>query len=76
MSTRRRSSGPVSIDVTFDSASCQIMGEVFDVVCKSLGVDDEAIVTRAAIAIRIINAAKNGEFDFDRLCDAATRVGP
>jgi hypothetical protein len=52
------------------------MGEVFDVVCKSLGVDDEAIVTRAAIAIRIINAAKNGEFDFDRLCDAATRVGP
>jgi hypothetical protein len=48
------------------------MGEAFEAVCKSLGANDEAVVARTTIAIRIINAAKNGECDFDRLCEAAS----
>ena len=54
-------------NVWFDDAATSAMGEAFDHACKTLQDFGSACTVREIIAKRIINAAKNGERDPDRL---------
>ncbi len=54
-------------DVWFDDAATSAMGKAFDHACKALRNSGSAITVREIIAKRIIEAAKNGEFDPIRL---------
>jgi len=58
-------------DVWFDDAATLTMGEAFDHACKSLHRSGILITARELLAKRIIDAAKNGERDPDRLCQQA-----
>jgi hypothetical protein len=63
----------------FDDAATQAMGEAFDAACGALhqiGQPEKAL--EEAIARRIISAARKGERDVVRLCDAGMRglAGP
>ena len=46
------------------------MGEAFDAACRDLGETGQPKLVREIIAKRIIEAAKNGERDSERLCNA------
>ena len=54
-------------NVWFDDSITSAMGEVFDHACKSLQGFGSACTVHEMIAKRIINAAKNGERDPDRI---------
>jgi hypothetical protein len=58
-------------EIAFDDATTRLMGEAFDGICKSLHNSQPAIVYEV-IAKRIIEAAKKGERDPDRLRAAGT----
>lgn len=47
------------------------MGEAFDAACAEFADNNLSKFVREIIARRIIDAAKNGERDPKRLCDAA-----
>jgi hypothetical protein len=52
----------------FDDAATKVMGEAFDAACTRLGEISDA--ARESVAGGIIAAAKTGERDPIRLCDA------
>ncbi len=59
-------------DVWFDDATMTAMGEAFDHACMSLDrIDNSVTVRKETIAKWFIEAAKNGERDFGRLCEQA-----
>jgi hypothetical protein len=61
-------------DVAFDAAATLAMGEAFDHACNSLRNFGSACTVREIIAKRIIDAAKNGERDPDRLHEQALKA--
>jgi hypothetical protein len=52
---------------TFDPETTRLLGEVFDSVCIELHDRGQPAIVREVIAKRIIEAAKRGERDPDRL---------
>jgi hypothetical protein len=54
----------------FDDDATRRMGEAFDAACRDLGDTGQPTLVREIIAKRIIEAAKNGERDPERLCNA------
>jgi hypothetical protein len=54
----------------FDDHATQIMGESFEAACKELHDKGQPQIVYEVIAKRIIDAAKNGERDIDRLRNA------
>ncbi len=54
----------------FDDRVTQIMGEAFDGACKELHDTGQPAIVNEVIAKRIIEAAKRGERDLTRLCNA------
>jgi hypothetical protein len=59
-------------ETVFDDATTRLMGEAFDEVCKSLRDKGQPEVVYEVIARRIIEAAKKGERDPQRLRAAGT----
>jgi hypothetical protein len=57
--------------VVFDDADTRIMGEAFDAACEELRDTWQSSRARELMAKRIIDAARAGERDVDRLRDAA-----
>jgi hypothetical protein len=61
-------------DVSFDDAATSAMGEAFDQTCKSFRIIGCTATVREIIAMRIIDAATNGERDPARLCEQALMI--
>jgi hypothetical protein len=61
-------------DVSFDDAATLAMGEAFDRACKSFQNFGPACRVREIIAMRIIDAATNGERDPARLYEQALMI--
>ena len=57
--------------VVFDDADTCIMGEAFDAACEEVRDDGQPPLAREAMAKRIIDAARAGERDVNRLREAA-----
>lgn len=57
--------------VVFDDADTRIMGEAFDAACEELRDAWQSPLARELMAKRIIDAARAGERDVERLRDAA-----
>lgn len=57
--------------VVFDDAVTRIMGEAFDAACEEIRNAGQPPVVREIMAKRIIDAARGGERDVNRLRDAA-----
>ena len=55
----------------FDAETTKAMGEAYDVACGELGADGQPALVKEVIAKRIIEAAKKGERDPQRLCAKA-----
>jgi hypothetical protein len=55
----------------FDDYTTRAMGEAFDAACAELQDNNLSEVVRSVIAERIIEAAKRGERDRQRLCGIA-----
>ena len=67
--------GTVFQGAVFDSAATHVMGEAFDCACRSLldiGQLDNAV--KEVIAKRIIEGARNGERDPNKLCEHALQA--
>jgi hypothetical protein len=56
--------------VSFDPDATRTLGLAFDRACALLGKHPQPTAVRVAIAKSIVEAAKGGERDTDRLCDA------
>jgi hypothetical protein len=63
--------GPVFQVAVFDPAATHVMGEAFDCACRSLRGIGQVGRVREIIAKRIIEVAREGERDPDRLSDYA-----
>jgi hypothetical protein len=59
-------------ETVFDEAATRAMGDAFDAVCKSLRDKGQPEIVYEVIARRIIDAAKKGERDPQRLRAAGT----
>ena len=59
-------------ETVFDDAATRVMGDAFDAVCKSLRDQSQPEIAYEVIARRIIEAAKKGERDPQRLRAAGT----
>jgi hypothetical protein len=57
--------------VVFDDADTRIMGEAFDAACEEVRDAGQPPLAREAMAKRIIDAARAGERDVNRLREAA-----
>jgi hypothetical protein len=57
--------------VVFDDADTRVMGAAFDAACDELRDTWQSPLVRELMAKRIIDAARAGERDVDRLRDAA-----
>jgi hypothetical protein len=55
----------------FDTETTRVMGEAYDAACIELGDDGQPTLVKEVIAKRIIDAAKKGERDPQRLCAKA-----
>jgi hypothetical protein len=55
----------------FDEGATRVMGEAFDAACAELQDGNLSNLVREIIAERIIQAAKRGERDPQRLCSVA-----
>jgi hypothetical protein len=62
---------PFHQGAVFDPAATHLMGEAFDCACRSLPVSRDLDVLRTMIARRIIELARGGERDPERLCERA-----
>ena len=58
-------------EMAFDDTTTQVMGLAFDAACTEFRDSDLTTLTREIIAERIIQAAKRGERDPERLCRVA-----
>ena len=64
--------GPTRVeDAAFDPEATHLMGEAFDLACRSISNDWQLNVVKEAIARRIINVAHKGERDPVQLCERA-----
>ena len=61
----------MSEGASFDAETTSAMGEAFDDASRSLQEFGARVTVREIIARRIIEAAKNGEQNRERLCDHA-----
>lgn len=61
-------------NVAFDDVATSAMGEAFDQTCKSLRIIGCTASVREIIAMRIIDAATNGERDPARLYEQALMI--
>ena len=57
--------------VVFDDSDTRVMGEAFDAACEEVGDTGQPPLVREVMAKRIIDAARAGERDVNRLRDAA-----
>ena len=57
--------------VVYDDADTRVMGEAFDAACKEVRDTGQPPLAREVMAKRIIDAARAGERDVNRLRDAA-----
>jgi len=57
--------------VVFDDADTRIMGEAFDAACEEIRDAGQPPLAREVMAKRIIDAARAGERDVNRLREAA-----
>jgi hypothetical protein len=57
--------------VVFDDADTRVMGEAFDAACKEVRDTGQPPLVREVMAKKIIDAARAGERDVNRLRDAA-----
>ena len=55
--------------VKFDPEAKRIMGVAFEMTCAALKYTNRPDIAHEALAIRIIELAKNGVLDPDRLCE-------
>ena len=63
--------------IAFDDDATKAIGEAFDAACGALHDAGQPEIVYEAIAKRIIDAAKSGERDVDRLRDAGlAALGP
>ena len=62
----------IKAETVFDDAATRAMGDAFDAVCESLRDKGQPEVVYEVIARRIIEAAKKGERDPERLRAAGT----
>jgi hypothetical protein len=62
---------PFTQGAVFDPDAIHIMGEAFDRACRSLNAPGRPELVREVIAKRIIEAARTGERDRDKLCEQA-----
>lgn len=62
---------PFLRDVSFDPDTTHIMGKAFDGACKRLQGIGQSDLVKSVIAKRIVEVAKTGERDANRLCDLA-----
>ena len=60
----------------FDGATIRIMSEAFDTACLTLSDEQQPLMVREAIALRIIHAVINGERDPTRLRDIGLNEYP
>src|ERR1700694_3478180 len=65
---------PFLRDVSFDPDTTHIMGKAFDRACKELQDIGQSDLVKSVIAKRIIEVAKTGERDPNRLCDRALQA--
>jgi hypothetical protein len=65
---------PFFRDVSFDPDTTHIMGQAFDGACKELHDIAQSDLVKSVIAKRIIEVAKTGERDPNRLCDRALQA--
>jgi hypothetical protein len=61
-------------DTAFDPEVTHIMGQAFDKACQSLQELARPNIVKEALAKRILELAKNGERDPDRLCQQALKA--
>ena len=59
--------------LVFPPEATHAMSVAFDEVCRALFVPDNAKAVREAIADKVIEHARRGEHDSDRLCDAVLK---
>jgi hypothetical protein len=59
------------VRVVFDDADTRVMGEAFDAACEEVRHTGQPPLVREVMAKRIIDAARSGERDVNRLRDAA-----
>ena len=55
----------------FDPEAKRVMGVAFEMTCAALKLADRADLATEIVAKRIIELAKQGEIDPDRLCERA-----
>jgi hypothetical protein len=60
----------VSVSGSFDPETVRLMGSAFDMACSMLERTPNPVMTREAVARGIMDAAKQGERDVERLRDA------
>ena len=65
---------PFLRDVSFDPDTTHIMGKAFDGACKELHGIGQSDLVKSIIAKRIIQIARNGERDPNRLCQRALQA--
>ena len=65
---------PFFRDTAFDPETTHIMGQAFDGACKALHDIGQPIVVKEVIAKRIIQIAKSGERDPNRLCERTLKA--
>lgn len=65
---------PFSYDASFDPEITQIMGRAFECACKALHDVGQPAMVKDVIAKRIIDIAKTGERDPNRLCERALQA--
>jgi hypothetical protein len=62
---------PLFQAAVFDPDAIHVMGEAYDCACRSLHDPGQPAIVREVIAKRIIEAARMGERNRDRLCEQA-----
>jgi hypothetical protein len=62
---------PIFKGAAFDAQETQIMGSAFEKACKALNDGEQPDLIKEIVAKHIVEAAKDGERDPDRLCERA-----
>lgn len=65
---------PFLAGLDFDGDAARAMGLAFDKACATLGLADRSDPLTTIVASKIIDAARAGERDPDRLCAGALRA--
>ncbi len=65
---------PLFREAAFDAKVTYAMGEAFDCACRALHDQGQPDIVQEVIAKRIIELAKAGEHDPDRLCERVLKA--